>query len=54
MDEISDCNLSACKAALLIYDERIFRRWSTPYLQFKIEKGEDRFIDLYKDELQKR
>ena len=56
-DDTAD-HLVACKEALSVYEQGFFRRWSTPFLQTKLEECRQqnnvRYASIYEAELRNR
>jgi len=50
--------LVACKEALSVYEQGFFRRWSTAFLQTKVDEcrqpHNDRYAGIYEAEIQSR
>jgi hypothetical protein len=54
-DPVVAGHLKACKEALRVYDQGLFRRWSTPFLQAMLEEcSEIRYKAIYEAELHQR
>ncbi len=57
-DEASAHHLTACKKALAVYEQGFYKRWSTPFLQVKLEEcrqqKDARSATVYETEIRSR
>jgi hypothetical protein len=57
-DEDTAGYLAACRNALSVYEQGYYRRWSTPFLQRKLEECRElcntRYATIYEAEIRRR